>query len=114
MDQRKKQTIFPASQLKDHKGNTVDLNYTRGLPVVVDMTSEAGDIHFRSSETPVGVFVIPIELGTIKVQLLDQEDGESYTYSEVEVDAYLGRPFEGRVRKIYKDGTTCIGVKVVW
>lgn len=114
MSLRRKQSVFPYSQLKDHKGNTVDLNYTNGLPGVVDMTAEAGDIQFNELSIPVGVFIIPITAGEIKVQLLDQDDGEFYLYSAAEVDSYLGRPFEGRIRKIYKNGTTVTGIKVVW
>lgn len=112
MAEREKNKKFPSSQLRDEKGNTINPNYTNGLSDTVNPT--AADVDFPETEYPIGVYVIPIAAGTVKVQLIDQEDGDSYTYSAVETNAYLGRPFEGRVRKIIATGSTSTGVKIVW
>lgn len=99
----------------DDKGNPIVSHYTKGLSSTLDMTSEVGDKVFDNPDIyPNGVYIIPVVAGTVKVRLLDQADSESYTYSTAEVNAYIGRPFEGRVKAIIKDGTTSTGVKVVW
>jgi hypothetical protein len=78
------------------------------------MTVAVTDYLMNQDKQPVGFYIIPLTAGVINVQLLDQTGTESYQYSSAEVDAYLGRPFEGRVKKIVKVGTTVTGIKVVW
>jgi hypothetical protein len=106
-----KRKTWPSIQLRDHKGNTVDINYTNGLSGSLNPTSDY-DVDLELSS--IGVFIIPLETGTIKVQLLDQLDGEFYLFEAEEVDAYLGRPFEGRVKKIFASGTSVTRIKLVW
>jgi hypothetical protein len=107
-----KQKSFPSSILRDDKGNIVNSNYTKGLADAINPKS--ADFEFSGPTYPIGVYIIPLTTGTIKVQLLDQTGTDYYTYSAEEVDAYKGRPFEGRVKKILKTGTTVTSLKVVW
>lgn len=109
-----KNKSYPSSQLRDEKGNLINPNYTKGLPNEINITTAAGDLIFDNPPYPIGVYIIPLVSGTIKVQLLDQEGDDYYTYSSAEVDAYIGRPIEGRVKRIFKTGTTVTGIKVVW
>lgn len=112
MSERDKQKSFPSSLQRDDKGNIVNSNYSRGIADAVAPAS--GDVEFTEPTYPIGVYIIPLTAGVIKVQLLDQGSRDYYIYSAVEVDAYLGRPFEGRVKKIFKTGTTVTSLKVVW
>lgn len=109
-----KNKSYPSSQLRDEKGNLINPNYTKGLPNEINITTAVGDLTFDNPPYSIGVYIIPLTSGTIKVQLLDQGDDEYYIYSTTEVDAYIGRPIEGRIKKIFKSGTTVTGIKIVW
>lgn len=109
-----KRKVYPGNQTHDSKGNTIDPNYTNGLLAALNMTTAGADYLMNQDKQPVGFYIIPLTAGVINVQLLDQTGSESYQFSAAEVDAYLGRPFEGRVKKIIKTGTTVTGIKVVW
>ena len=112
MPEHIKKFNYPSTFNRDDKGNVINPNYTNGLSTA--LTPASGNIIFPEDKYPIGVYVIPLTSGTLKVMLLDQIGSESYTYAEAEVTAYLGRPFEGRVKKIFTSGTTVTSVKVVW
>jgi hypothetical protein len=109
-----KRKNYPGNQARDSKGNVIDPNYTHGLLAALNMTTASADYLMDQDKQPIGFYIIPLTAGVINVQLLDQTGTESYQYSAVEVDAYLGRPFEGRIKKVIKTGTTVTGIKVIW
>jgi hypothetical protein len=45
-------------------------------------------------------------VGTIAVQLLDQEEGGVFTFSAVQTLSWAGFPMPYRIKKVYKTGTT--------
>lgn len=105
--------MFPKSSIVDSEGRIVEFQYTDGLDSAINPTSS--DIEFSTIEYPQGVYVIPVTAGTLKVQLIGQANtNRTYTFSSVEVDAYQGRPFEGRICKIFATGSTVTAAKVVW
>ena len=70
---------------------------------VVDMTTEAGD-YVSAGLSSDGSFVICIETDApIEVQLFN---GDDFTITQAQATAYLGQFWPGKIKKVYKAGTT--------
>lgn len=59
-------------------------------------------------------YVIPLVIGTIKVQLQAQNGDEYYTISAPEVNAYLGCALPYRIKKVVIDGTTVSNFSIAY
>ena len=57
-----------------------------------------------------GFYIAPKTVGTIKVQLSNQLDGESFVIPTEMVTAYVGTWIPMKIVKVYATGTTATGV----
>ena len=108
-DNKRKQ--YPPFQLRDSEGRVTTININNGLSSEIDGT---GGYSPSFDKHPNGFFIKPLVSGTIKVRLIGQAKGDSYTFSTEEVNAYIGKRLEERVVEIIATGTTVDRLKVVW
>lgn len=99
----------PGTQLGE-SGGTVPFFVTGADPdisgtvdQIVDMTAEAGDFVAAGLSID-GTFIICIETAApIVVQLAN---GDDFTISQAQADAYVGQWYPAKILQVYKTGTT--------
>lgn len=110
----KKIRNYPPINVKDTGGQTVNFGiYSNGENAVYNAAS---DKFLNQRIQPQGFYVIPLVAGVIEVQLFNQEDGETYVISALEVGTPDGKPLPYRLKKILStaSATTVNSMKIVW
>ncbi len=82
-------------------GADPDLGGTAGQ--VIDMTAAVGDYVPPALSLDKTFQIVPETAAAIEVQLAN---GDDYTITAVQADAYLGQPWPGKLLQVYKAGTT--------
>lgn len=103
-----KRKPYPPVQVRGVEGYVETMNISNSDPSVgiVDMASLSTDfIPSRRAEDD--SFMICIETAApIRVRLIGQKVGESFTITSAQAQAYLGKWYPAKIAQVYKTGTT--------
>ena len=103
-----KRKPYPPVQVRGAEGYVETINIANSDPDlgVVNMVTESIDF-LPKRRAADDSFMICIETaGAIKVQLIGQPAGESFTITAAQAQAYLGKWYPAKIARVYKDGTT--------
>lgn len=106
-----KQRTYPSQIVRDGGGNIVDFQITNGESTPQDISS---GYEPKAEIVDKGFYICPLESGDIVVQLLGQEDGETFTIPTARVDVYVGSWMEEKIKRIISAGTTVTSCLIGW
>lgn len=103
-----KRKPYPPVQVRGAEGYVETINIANTDPNVgvVNMVTESIDFlpKLRAADDS---FMICIEsVAPIKVRLIGQAVGESFTITSAQAQAYLGKWYPAKIAQVYKTGTT--------
>jgi len=104
-----KRRNYPGSSVRGlaGAGTSFEINDAISNEGVIDMASRSLDYTCSKNQDDDFSFKICIETaGVVKGQLIGQEEGEVFTITAAQVNAYLGQWYPAKFAKIYKTGTT--------
>jgi len=101
----------------DRFGDIVYEQYSVGFGIV-DMSTESSDYRVDSTGVsaefmPKYFYLVPETVGIVVVELEGMGEGDTYTITAAQVDAYLGKALPYKIRRVVKTGTTAT-FSVVW
>lgn len=108
----------PRTQQVDRFGDVYSPQFSVGFGVI-DMSTETEDYKISDCGVhgqflPNFITLIPEEgTGEIIVELFGMDVGDTYTITEEQVKAHLGKPLPFKVQRVIKSGTTA-KFSVVW